>query len=333
MPFALPLVPPAARMLPLLVLFAAPAAPAVVAAPPPPSAASGLPRPPVAALVAPGPVRPQDDSPARQEKEWRDEYRRGLTRPAAEARAAAVEAYGQATRELPVEISSSRLVTRALGDALHDADLSVRAAALTQLAWGRDPSTVFELLDDHIGELRNELEKLWTRPDAESRARRADVQRLFSQLTTIVGRHADDRAVELLEDELRTLRQASGPANPAQALVVPLSQGLLMLGSQRAVESVVKTTNVFSGAVFNHSSGRNTASGLHEALSAFALQIERAPPPFGEQYDHGWRQWYAEHQHLFPKRLGKLKTPIDPPVYVRPDRTPFPRSPGQRERP
>lgn len=273
------------------------------------------------------------------EKDLREAYKKGLSRSKAEERADAVNIYGFATRDLPENEGASKLVARQLKIALKDDDPQVVAAGIVALSWGRDVDTTLDAMEDVIDDLRNTAAKYATRPGDENRAIYQETVRLFENSVEIVGRHTCDKAEDILVDHMRTLKPQNGQGPLASDLIDPLSKGLLELGSHDAVEEVIRTTNVFSGdKLADDDEGNNftlAARTLHDNLSAFAREIGKVGPPWSEQYDVDWRDWFKEVDDDLPKKLGKLDEPVEAPPYQNPDERMMPEKPkpGERERP
>jgi hypothetical protein len=279
-------------------------------------------------VLWPGPA--QEAEPT--EKELRASFKNAFTGADEGARAQAVTDFAEESRGL-ADSGSSKLVARTLDDALDDDSLDVRAAALSALAWGRHVETAIEALGDELKELRKLAEKLSTRPGLEERQELQRAATLYSAGCAALGRHADDRAVDALLDEVRKLRFNGATGNAYALMVRPAADGLLALGSREAVEAVVKQTATYSGSVINRGGARVTAQRLHQSLAAFSEGQGIAPPQFSDAYDQDWRKWLQEHEDEFPKKLGKLEAPIGAPEYRRPDRDPYKRKPGRAERP
>ncbi len=284
------------------------------------------------ARAATVPVPTVQDATGPSEKDLRETFRKGIRSPDPSARIEAVATLGNASRSLP-DGGSSKLMARTLAGALDDDDMGVRAAAVGALAWGRHVETVVDVLGDLLPELRQEVAALSTRPDEESRTRRAQTARLYEATCVALGRHPDDRSVEALVDEIRKMRPRTGTQDASELLVGPVSSGLLALGSQESVGQVVKLTTVFSGSVLINRVSEGTAKELHVLLSAFSEDLGYGPPAWSDTYDQSWRTWFQEHEDDLPKELGKLEEPVPAPEYRRPERVPDRRRPGQAERP
>ena len=266
------------------------------------------------------------------EKLLREDFRKGLASPDVSVRVEAVAVFGNETRSLP-DGGASRSVARALANVLDDEAMEVRAAGVGALAWGRDPGEAIEALGKLLPELRKETEKLSTRPDEESQQRRRQVAQVYNTATEALGRHKDDRAADWLLDEMKKIRPRNGANNAAEVHARSLARALLAVGSQEAVESVVKTTGIYSGSVLNRNPNNATAVGLHEALAVFSEEIGFGPPEYSLTYDQAWREWFKERKGDLPKKLGKLEEPAPAPEYRRRDRNPNRRRPGRPERP
>lgn len=278
----------------------------------------------------------QDAEPAGpSEKDLREALDEGLKNAESAERVAAVFAFDGATRELPDQ-GTSRLVAKELADILaDDEDLAVRTAAVRALAWGRHVDTVFDALPELLDDLRDDIEKLSTRPDEESRQRFRDTLALYAESAQVLASHPDDRAVDYLEGEMRTL-QPGGSSTSVYSLRVfpPLADALLRLGTQRSVEAVVKQTGEFGGGEMRWENVRDAAEQVHGLLASFSESLGHAPPTFDDFYDQSWRAWFSEHEDELPAKLGKLKAPTPPPpAYEPPDRRPDRAAPGRAERP
>ena len=244
------------------------------------------------------------------EKSLLAEYKDALKSNEPSYRAAAISAMSEATRELE-DAGASKKVAKALAKGLADEDLEVQAAAITALSWGRQPDVVIDVYEDHIKDLRNEIEKRLTRPDEESVAFKQDASRQYAAVCEALGRHADDRSVDVLISQLRTLtKNSKGKNNLSTILSTPLAEALLELGSQEAVEAVVKQTGVYQGP-----NQQQPAKRLHASLSAFSEGRGWAPSDYSFGYDQAWRDWLDEHEKEFSPKLGKLTEPVGEPAY------------------
>ena len=283
------------------------------------------------ALVAPAVQEVPD------EKELRAEFKKSQRSKDPSERVAGLAIYANATRDLE-DGGTAKLVAKTLATALDDEDMAVAAAAVSALAWGRHPDTVIDAMDDAMEEWRGILEKTATRPDEESRDLFRGALAVYRDGCALLARYKDDRTTDLLEGELKALRTGGVLENIAQNLVPSVSRALLDLGSRDAVEYVIKATAVYTASTFKGTSPmekRNLAMAedLHDALAEFAIEIERAPPAFTQNYQQDWHDWFKEHKELFPRKLGKLEEPPPAPEYVPPEERRSNRPTGERERP
>ena len=286
---------------------------------------------PLAAQQDPGAEKPSD-----VEKGLRAEFKKAMVSKDAGVRTAAVASYDEGTRLLG-ELAAERLVARTLAEALGDDDPAVAMAAVSALSWGRDPATVIESFDAALEDWRTLMGGLATRPDEASRDRYRGASGAYRAGALALARYADDRAVKVLEDELRVLRPGGTLENVASNLLESLSLALLDLGSRRAVETVVKATASFPAEGFGGTSDiersrLGMANSIHEALAAFSLQHEIPAPEFSQNYQQDWSHWFKEHQDRFPAKLGKLAVPPGRPEEQRGGARDEGR-PGRRERP
>ncbi|RKY20241.1 MAG: hypothetical protein DRQ55_08330 [Planctomycetota bacterium] len=252
------------------------------------------------------------------EKDLRADFKKAMISKDAGNRAAAVSVYDAATRELPEELGAIRLVARTLASALDDDSPDVSAAAVAALSWGRDPETVIEELGGALKTWRKTLEKTATRRDSESRDQYRGTLQAYAAACAALGNYKDDRAVKALEDQLKKLRPAGVLENIAGGLLTPLAGGLLALGSERAVESVVKACATFPAATFGGTSDRERSrlgmsNALHRTLEQFSLGLEIPPPEFSQNYQQDWSKWLKANKDRFEEKLGKLETPPGPP--------------------
>jgi hypothetical protein len=280
------------------------------------------------ALVVPS----QDADMGVTEKGLRVAFREMYASPDESKRAEAVTTLSNASRELP-DKGSSKLMARTLAGALDDDSPTVQSAAVSALAWGRHVETTIDAMSEILHEMNKLSAKLATRPDEESRTRRRLATRIYSQACVALGRHPDERSLDALVDELRKQRPRMGTNVASEEFVRPLSTALLELGSHKAVEHVVTTTNIFSGNVLRNNVSSGTAQALHGALSAFSEGIGYGPPAYSDTYDQSWRAWFKRYEDELPPSLGKLKEPVAAPEYRRPSRNQNRRRPGKRERP
>ena len=238
--------------------------------------------------------------------EFGDAYRNSQP---VDVRVAAITALGEASRELP-DGGASKAVTRALLKGLEDEDLEVQSATVAQLRWGRPPDQVISALDKYIEDVKKEVEKRITRPDDESRDYVNRGSRLFGEAADVLGLHPDDRAVDALVSQLKSLRANSASNNLSTRLVGRNAAALLRLGSFEAVQACVRQAGVYSNDDgFQDSAARE----LHRELSVFATRVGKAPPDFGINWYVAWSDWFEKWEDDFPKKLGKLKDPIPEP--------------------
>lgn len=284
-------------------------------------------------LAVPAPAQRPDDA----EKALRAEFKKALGSKEASARAAAVAAYGNATRDLPDAGGAAKLVAQTLALALADEDPSVGQAAVEQLAWGRDPATVIDTLGEALGGWRTGLEALATRPDDASRDLYSATQAAYARGVAALGRYADDRATKVLEDELRVLKPEGELENLARDVVGEVCTALLALGSERAVESVVKATATFPASTVGGTSDveksrLGMANSVHNALAEYSRRLEIPPPDFGQNYQQAWAEWFKANKKRFAPKLGKLETPPAAPAERKSDADAG-RASGGRSRP
>jgi hypothetical protein len=269
-----------------------------------------------------------------EEKALRETYEHGMKKKDPAVRASAVSAYDQGTRDLP-DVAGIRLVAKTLAKGLTDDDPSVAQAAVAALSYGRDPETVIESIEKGMNDWRKVLGKTATRPDDESRDLYNQTSATFRAATEVLGRYSDDRSVKVLEDGIKKLRPGGTLENVSGSLLGPMADALLALGSEDAVEAVVKTTSTFPAATFGGTSARERSrlafsNSLHRSLEQFSLSLEIPPPEFSQNYEQDWSKWFKENKKRFAKKLGKLEQPPGPPgAYVRDDEG----MTGRRERP
>lgn len=250
------------------------------------------------------------------EKALRADFEKAFKSKDAAERSSALIAYDEGTRALPDE-GISRLVARTLAKGLEDDDASVARASVSALSWGRDPATVIEVMGEALENWRKVLEKTATRPDAESRDLYRATVDTYSAGSLALSNYKDDRSVKVLEDALRVLRPGGVLENISSNLLSPLASGLLNLGSERAVETVVKATATFPAATFGGTSDLERtrlgmSNALHLALAAFSQGLEVPPPEFSQNYQQDWADWFKQTKSRFPDKLGKLESPPGP---------------------
>ena len=251
------------------------------------------------------------------EKDLRAEFKSAMRKKEPGIRASAVAAYSEGTRGLE-DGGTSRLVAKTLAEALMDEDMSVAQSAVSALSWGRDPTTVVESYKKGLNEWRKLLGKTATRPDPESRALYRGALVAFEGAVDGLANYRDDRSVKVIEDELTKLRPGGVLENISGNLLGPMVTALTKLGSQGAVKAAVDTAAKFPAATFGGTSDREKSRlgfsrSIHDALSAFAVELETPPPAFDKNYEQSWSDWFKEHKKRLPKKLGKLETPPGPP--------------------
>ena len=252
--------------------------------------------PPAGAAAAPaGPT----------EKDLLADYGKAFKSRKPAERAAAVTALGDASRELP-DKGTSKPIAKALSDGLGDDELEVRAAAVGQLAYGRDVETVLPAFKAMLDDQRKQIDKRITRPDPESRDYVGRASRLYGDACRALANYRDDRSVATLSGEIKSLRPNTDGANLSTRLVGDLARALLSLGTGDAVENTVKQTQVYSE---DDGFQEPAARAIHEALAEFSTAKGVAPPEWSKTYYVAWRNWFEANGKLFPKKLGKLDAP------------------------
>ncbi len=265
------------------------------------------------AFVVALPVSAQDEPAtffvgADTEKAQLDAFRKVYRGSDPNLLAEAIRAFGEASRRLE-DGGSSRTVAKTIARGFAEDDFAPRIAAAVELAWGRHPDTVIDVLDDALDETRNEIQKRIGRPDEESRTAMRDATNLFQLICAALSYHHDDRAVDVLSSQARRLSPSSKGNNLSAALITPLSDALLELGQRDGVELIVRTTSTFVGA-----NQRSNAKRLHTSLSTFSNSIGYAPPAFDDTFDQSWRAWFDEHEDEFVESFDKLEGPIERPM-------------------
>lgn len=262
-----------------------------------------------AAVAAPE-ERPAATQDAPAEKDLLAALDEGLDAREPYDRETAIATFSAATRALE-DGGTSRRVARALAGALDDEALSVRAAAVEALAWGRDVETTIPALGDVLEDTIAEVDKRWTRPDDESKVYVRDGKRLVADAARAASAYADDRMVEVLADRLGALRAADeGTRNASYGseAAMPLCEALLAIGSRDAVEVVVKRTRQYTGA-----RREPAAQRLHELLAAFSTAHGIGPPAFVHvTFDQDWADWLDEHAAGLPESLELEAPPAAP---------------------
>jgi hypothetical protein len=260
----------------------------------------------LAALLLAVPALAQDPPAAGpDEKTLLRDFDKAFKTKDAGARAAAVTALGDLSRELP-DAGKGRALAKALAKALEDEDLEVQSAAVAQLAWGRDVETTLPALGDHVETVRKEIDRRITRPDDESKSYVNRGTRLFGDVCRALANYRDDRAVESLASIIQRLRANTEAHDSSTRLVGRIAEPLLDLGSHDAVQIVVRQAQAYSD-----SDGYQEAAAkeLHRVLSIFATRAGKAPPDYTQNWYVAWDNWFEEHGDSFPKKLGKLKEP------------------------
>ncbi len=239
------------------------------------------------------------------------EFERSFKQRDSNSRAQAVSDFSERSRGLE-DGGSSKRVARALVKALEVEDLQVQAAGVLALSYGRHVDTVIDAWGDLMQDVATKMEARITRPDEESRAYVTGATRVFRDACAAIARYRDDRVVALLSQRMRVLQRNTSSNNMSTLVVRSLADALLDLGTHDAVQIVIKQTQTYTGGTYQ----RTPTRLLHESLAAFANRVGRAPPPYSEQMDIAWGNWFREYEQLFPDELGKLKVPPEEPEYV-----------------
>jgi hypothetical protein len=245
----------------------------------------------------------KDEGP--DEKDLVHAYDKAMKSKVASARASAVTELGDASRTL-ADKGTSRYVAKALIKALEDEDLEVQAAAVGQLAWGRDVDATIPALGAHVESVREGVEKKITRPDEESKAYVNRATRLSGDASMALANYRDDRSVDLLASTIGKLRPNTDGNNTSTRLVGRLAEALLALGTAEAVSACVRQTQQYSQT---DGFQEPAAKELHRVLAIFATKVSKAPPDFTDNFYVDWDNWFEKHGDGFPKKLGKLKEP------------------------
>jgi hypothetical protein len=261
---------------------------------------------------------PQDDDAEQEaptavvEKDLLAEFNKAFRSKEEAERSAAIVALGDLSRGLE-DKGTSKNVAKALAKGLDDDSLEVRAAAVGQLAWGRDVDTVVASFKGMLDDQRKQLEKRMTRPDDESKEYLGRGVRVFHDACRAVAHYKDDRVVDSLATQMQALRPDTDDTNLSARLVGNLARSLLSLGTTAAVESAIRQTAVYTGTY-----QEPAAKELHQALAEFATANNAAPPEYTDIYYVAWDDWFELTEERFPKKLGKLKEPPPQPDYDRP---------------
>ncbi len=222
------------------------------------------------------------------------------------ARVEAINVLGDSSRSLP-DGGAGKAVARALARGLLDEELEVRAASIAQLGWGRHVDTAIEQLGDGLSDLLKQLDRRLTRPDEESRTYVGRATRIVGDASAALANYRDDRSVELLVVQLRSLdKNSTGGNNLSTRVLGPMSAAVLSLGTQDAVEAAVRQTQTYVGA---GGAQQAPAKILHAELSKFAVAFGQAPPEYSENVSVAWNQWWEKVGDRLPKSLGRLKLP------------------------
>ena len=253
----------------------------------------------------------QDDTVV-TEKQLLSDYKSAY-KSSVEQKVAAIDVLSEMSRSLE-DGGTSKAVAKALAKDFDEDELSICGAVASALAYGREVGTVLDWTEDVLKELRGGIEKRNGIPGEEPAAWRRDAAQIFGRICESLGRHEDDRSVEILSFHIRSLSRNNkkGSGNVSSLLIEPLAESLLSLGSQEAVEIVVMQTGTYIAG------GKNKIprQRLHDALAAFSeATLNQGAPAFSSTYDQSWRAWFKEYEKSFPKKLGKLSDPPEAPAY------------------
>ena len=251
------------------------------------------------------PRSPPEAEKGPDEKDLVHDYDKSMKSKDPAARAAAVMALGDLSREL-ADKGTSRYLAKALAKALEDEDLEVQSAVVAQMSWGRDVDTTLDALGGHVEAVREAVEKRITRPDEESKTYVNRATRLFGDTAQSLANYRDDRSVDLLASCMGKLHANTESNDTSTRLVGRLAEALLSLGTEEAVRTCVRQTQQYS-----ESDGfqEPAAKELHRVLAIFATRVGKAPPDFTQNYYVDWDNWFEKHKDGFPKKLGKIKEP------------------------
>jgi hypothetical protein len=183
----------------------------------------------------------------------------------------------------------------------------VRAAAVSQLGWGRHVDSTIDMLSEALPDLVSQVDRRLTRPDEESRAYVNRGTRLVGDACAALANYRDDRSVEALVSVLRGLDKSQTAGNNLSArLVGPVSAAVLSLGTHDAVEAAIRQTQTYVGA---GGPQQVPAKALHAELAKFAVAFGQAPPDYSETVSVAWNEWWEQVADRLPKKLGRLKQP------------------------
>ena len=268
----------------------------------------------LAALLLAAPALAQDTPAAGpDEKTLLKDFDKAFKAREAPARAAAVTALGELSRQLP-DGGRSKALAKALAKALGDDDLEVQSAGVAQLAWGRDVETALPALGEHVEVVRKAVEQRITNPSEEAKAYVNRATRLFGDTCTALANHRDDRAVATLAAIIQRLQSVTEDNDTSTRLIGRIAEPLLALGTHDAVRACVRQTQEYAQM---DGFQEAAAKELHRVLAIFATREGKAPPDYDQTYYVKWDNWFEKHASSFPKKLGKLKEP--PPEPARDD--------------
>lgn len=246
---------------------------------------------------------PRAQTGAKSEKDLLAAFKEGFANAEPSARAAAVAALGDGSRALPDKGAGKR-VAQALVKALADPELDVGAAAVQELARGRDVDTTLAGFDAFLRDTARALEKRLGATDKDGRDFVGRGTVLFENACFALGNYRDERALAPLLALLGGLRPDTKKSDLGSRLIGGLAVGALELGSLPALEAVVAQTDAFDAKT--QEAG---ARKLHAALSEFATRTKTTGPEWSENYAKDWRAWLEANRGAFPAKLGRLASP------------------------
>lgn len=272
----------------------------------------------LSALLLAVPAVAQDPPAAKgpDEKTLLKDFDKAFKAREAPARAAAVTALGELSRQL-ADGGRSKALAKALAKALGDDDLEVQSAGVAQLAWGRDVETALPALGDHVEVVRKAVDQRITNPSEEAKAYVNRATRLFGDTCTALANYRDDRAVATLAAIIQRLQSVTEDNDTSTRLIGRIAEPLLALGTHDAVRACVRQTQEYAQM---DGFQEAAAKELHRVLAIFATREGKAPPDYSQTYYVDWDNWFEKHADSFPKKLGKLKEPPPEPARVAPGR-------------
>lgn len=241
---------------------------------------------------------------AKHEKSELERLRKDLGSDDARDRMGAIRDVAELTDDH--ENRPSLEVGKVLAAALQDDSLRVRNLAIQLLTDGQHPETTVNALVDVLASFNKNMFDLtpWLMGPGEKRGDMSDAMQYIETTVRVCGDVRDDRVVKALAETLHTFP----PEMRGESVAMAATWSLLDLGTQEAVESVIKQLSFLKVDARSSTTIADRRRRLHETLKDFATELEtKAIPEYSEDAYDDWKTWFKKYGRKLPKKLGKWR--------------------------